>query len=92
MVTFSTLEGGNEEKFKEAYPYKEFNTRMNDTNGYSYVPVGKMGIIKSYQEEWKSLDIFLVGEHTDPVFFGFMEGALRSGKRVADTIFERRDF
>jgi monoamine oxidase len=89
LVTFSTLQGGNEEKFKKAYPYKEFNTRINDTNGYSYVPVGKMNIIKSYQEEWKSLDIFLVGEHTDPVFFGFMEGALRSGKRVSELIFSK---
>jgi len=33
--------------------------------------------------------MFLAGEHTQSDFYGFMEGALRSGHRVAEAVMAR---
>lgn len=69
------------------YVYTEdWNKNPLIEGGYSYIPPGQMKFIKIYQE---SSAPFLAGEHTDPVFFGYMEGALRSGYRVANNIFEK---
>ena len=33
--------------------------------------------------------LFFAGEHTQMDFFGYMEGALRSGERAADTLMRK---
>lgn len=38
------------------------------------------------QAPFASGRLFLAGEHTQTDFFGFMEGALRSGRRVAEAL------
>lgn len=48
--------------------------------GYSYVGLGDTSLLKKYSSVGK---VSFTGEHTDPVFYGYMEGALRSGVDVA---------
>lgn len=58
--------------------------------GYSCPAPGQVtGAMKTlYASPWQDR-LFFAGEHTSPVYFGYMEGALRSGDRVSEQI-ERR--
>ena len=68
------------------YSYTEnWNQNPLIEGGYSYIPPGQMKFVEYYQ---KSTSPYIAGEHTDPVFYGYMEGALRSGYRVANKILD----
>lgn len=55
--------------------------------GYSCPKVGHMfTIAPELQKPLNNGRLFLAGEHTQTDFFGFMEGALRSGQRAAKAV------
>jgi monoamine oxidase len=55
--------------------------------GYSCPKVGHIfTITPGLQKPLNNGRLFLTGEHTQTDFFGFMEGALRSGRRVAEQV------
>jgi monoamine oxidase len=58
--------------------------------GYSNPKVGHMfTVAPQLQLPLNHGRMFLAGEHTQSDFFGFMEGALRSGQRVAEALMAR---
>jgi monoamine oxidase len=58
--------------------------------GYSSPKLGHIfNVAAQLQAPLNGGRMFLAGEHTQTDFFGFMEGALRSGQRVAEAIIAR---
>jgi monoamine oxidase len=81
---------GIDSKRTRIFPFNEimstdWNSNQFIQGGYSFVRPGGMKKIKEYQD-YSTENVFLAGEHTSPVFFGFMEGALESGYRVSRMI------
>jgi monoamine oxidase len=55
--------------------------------GYSCPKLGHMfTVAPELQKPLNNGRLFLAGEHTQTDFFGFMEGALRSGRRAAEAV------
>jgi monoamine oxidase len=47
------------------------------------------GVAPVLQKSFGGGRLFLAGEHTQTDFFGFMEGALQSGRRVAKDVISK---
>ena len=56
------------------------------TGYWSPLPKEIFTVSKNLTESLLDGRLFFAGEHTDTAFFGYMEGALRSGERAANTL------
>ncbi|HEV2988045.1 MAG TPA: FAD-dependent oxidoreductase, partial [Candidatus Angelobacter sp.] len=57
--------------------------------GYSCPKIGHIFTIAPKLQEPIHHRLYLAGEHTETNFFGFMEGALRSGRRAAQAVIDK---
>jgi monoamine oxidase len=57
--------------------------------GYSCPKPGHMFTVAQVLQKSYGDRLYLAGEHTETGFFGFMEGALRSGCRASTTVMNR---